>query len=436
MSLFFIISFYFCILSFSNQQIINNPIKSNKKFNQIDYIIICNSQNAIIKRKDYTIKEDSIKYIQNSYIISQSLILCNDVSNNKFFLLKNKYYKVNKITNFDIQAESLVKELDTGLKYLGFFKIFSSSKTQLKDEIVIYGTSDKKLIFNLVNKGRKFTENIGINNEQISCKSIADYSYICSFSDSGKIKIDIFYYKIDSINNNNNVYRQKFKSVDRMTYHENPILYDTSHLNYKILCAKKILNNHIDCLAISILNINLPYSDINNNIRFFSLDNTLKTSFSYEEDNCNFTEFNSEYLLCCSKSDRISCDRRKMDFNLITNFNINHPGKNSNLTLEKSNDNIKLIYSNCNNNNIKYIYEYFIYPPVCKNKQISITSYQTGKVGLSDLFERKTNTKYYISFDNVPTNFAELKINEKIIKNKEKILIENKEKLFIYNFKR
>ena len=427
MSIFFIISFYLCFITSSNQEIINNPIKSKRQFNPIDYMIICHSQNVQIKQKELIIKEDNHKYLLDSYIISQPLLLCKDESNNNFLLVENNYYKVDKKTNFDIHTESLYKKLDTEIKFLGYFKIVGSSKVQLKNEMVFYGTSNQKLIFYHIREGRKFTEDIGTNNEQISCKFIKDYTYICAVSKSKNIIIYIFVNINDSIINKQ--VNKNYKLVEQMQQHENPILYDTSSSNYKVLCAKKILDNHINCLGIFILNINqINYEnyDIYNNLHLYSLYDTFQTSFSYKEDNCNFTEFNSEYLLCCSKSDRISCDRRKKDFNLITNFYVNLPGKNSNLTFEKSNEFIKLIYSN-NKNGINNIYEYFIYPPICNDKQISITSYQTTSIKISDLFKIKTNTKYYISFDNIDINFAELKINDNIIKNKEKILIENKE---------
>ena len=158
MSILVIINFYLCFFTISNQQIINNPNKINKQFNLIDYIITCNSQNVPIDNKNLKIKEDNNKYILNSYIISQPLILCNDESNNNFLLVENNYYRVDKITDFDIQTASLFKELNKETKYLGFFKIVRS-KVQVINEIVIYGTLNKKLIFYHIKKGRKFTGN-------------------------------------------------------------------------------------------------------------------------------------------------------------------------------------------------------------------------------------------------------------------------------------
>ena len=420
-SIFSFIYFYLYFFSYSNQQIINNPITTKKHFNPIDYIIICRSQKFIINRKTINIKEDNNKYFFNSYIISQPLILFNDKSNNNFLLVENNYYKINKISEFDIQTTSLIKELDTATKYLGFFKLVDSSNAQLINEVVIYGKLNNQIIFYHIKQGRKFMIDIGIKNEQISCKCLNDYIYICSFSKPGKIIIYMF--EIINYSKSNKLVIKDKITVEEMTQYENSILYDTSYSNYKILCAKAIKSKSIKCLAIHIINYRQNYYG---NIKSYSIDNIMQPFFSYQEDNCNFTKFNSEYLLCCGKMDKLSCNRRYMNFNLITNFNINHPGKNSNLTFEKSVDNIKLIYSNQKKTGIN-IYEYIIYPPVCKNYGISISTYQTDKIQLSELFERKTNTKYYLSFDKIPINFASLKINNKILKNGEKILIENKE---------
>ena len=53
-----------------------------------------------------------------------------------------------------------------------------------------------------------------------------------------------------------------------------------------------------------------------------------------------------------------------------------------------------------------------------------IIVYNTIDIDLSDLFERKTNINYYITFDNLPKDFLSLQINDTIIDNNNKILIE------------
>ena len=114
-SILFILGFYFCLFSLSFQQIINNPIKTNKELNLIDYIIIFQSDEINIKLSNttsyYKIKKDFNKLIQDSFIFSQPLILCNDQSNKNFLLLNNNYCKVELIPEIDIKTIELIERL-------------------------------------------------------------------------------------------------------------------------------------------------------------------------------------------------------------------------------------------------------------------------------------------------------------------------------------
>ena len=79
-------------------------------------------------------------------------------------------------------------------------------------------------------------------------------------------------------------------------------------------------------------------------------------TFSYNENNCNYTIFKSEYLLCCGKTDQIICERRDRNFQYIESFKIISPGKITNLTIEKNDDDsISLFYTNKSSEE-KYIY--------------------------------------------------------------------------------
>lgn len=99
----------------------------------------------------------------------------------------------------------------------------------------------------------------------------------------------------------------------------------------------------------------------------------INTTFSSDENNCNYTMFKSEFLICCGNIDIIICERRDMDFKLIGSFNLTLKGNIKNLTLENHNDTyVELLYSNetLGDGNIYNIYEYDIYPPKCKNINI------------------------------------------------------------------
>ena len=96
--IFFILIYYSCFFSLSIQEVINNPIKTDKEFNPIDYIIIFLS-NKLVRNQGYkkgldlNIIKDFPKLFLNSYIFTQSIILCEEKSNNYFLLIKENIMK-------------------------------------------------------------------------------------------------------------------------------------------------------------------------------------------------------------------------------------------------------------------------------------------------------------------------------------------------------
>ena len=424
-----ILSYYAFLFVLCDQEIIQNPIMiSGKEFNPINYILILqNNTVKTISSKILVVKNDYIKLFHKSYIFAQPFFLCNIESNNFSILVKDKYYEVNLSNETIIEKVLLKKNLKEDIKYLGYMIDNELNKVNNKNlkKIIFYGISNSSLVFYSLKNDEYYSIKIENIDEQISCKLLKLDIYTCVLEANNEIKILIFSLlnsKIESL---------KSEKVNKFGGYKNVILYDTSVSLTKILCAQKKETNYTECIAINInliidQNINIKQSSSNsdNTFEIIELKNDYNLLFSYQEDNCNFTIFNSEYLVCCGKKDYIFCDRRDMNLNLTNNFTINLKGKISNLTFENSTEYIKILYSNKNDNEIN-IYEYFIFPPVCHNIQITITSYQKEKVNISNLFERKTNTNYYISFDNLPINFATFQINDNIINNNDKILIED-----------
>ena len=138
--------------------------------------------------------------------------------------------------------------------------------------------------------------------------------------------------------------------------------------------------------------------------------------------------FKSEFLICCGNIDIIICERRDMNFTLINSFNLTLKGNIKNLTLENHNDTyVELLYSNetLRDDNIYNIYEYDIYPPKCKN--INIIQINNGNSGIevNSLFERITNTNYYITLDMKSSAHLMININNNYFYNSfEKIKID------------
>lgn len=121
-------------------------------------------------------------------------------------------------------------------------------------------------------------------------------------------------------------------------------------------------------------------------------------------------------MLCCGKNNVITCYRNNInDFRLIDKFSINLRGEITNIIITNKENHVIISYKN-ESSTKNYLYNYFIYPPQCKDIFKQILSYQSFEINLLDLFVNETNTKYYIKFDNLATLYGIIKIGEEEIK--------------------
>ena len=146
---------------------------------------------------------------------------------------------------------------------------------------------------------------------------------------------------------------------------------------------------------------------------------------------CIFKEsFENEYLLCCGRTNLITCGRIGNDCNYIDSFDISVAGTNTDLDFIIYSSYISIFYYNNNYGSIGY-YEYTIVLPSCVDKSYSIISFSYINDYLYNLIEKEMNTTYYITFTEIPTNYINLKINNEIIdiNNMNKtILVDNRKK--------
>ena len=438
----FLIFLYFCFFPLSNESFINNPRKTDREINPIDCKIIYLTETAKIQKETVELTldviKDFIKFTHDSFIISQQLLAVKDGENIYFLFVEDNYYTLTLSSENEISSLSLKKCLSSDIKYIDFIlsdyyageiALIGKMSPVKQEEIVLYGKSGQYIDFYYKTEDVVYSVYFGDIEENISCKSIKEAIYICAFSSSNQIKLKFFVkiYKERTIQGRKEIKDLGDREVSAFSNHDMPIFYNTSDSQYKILCAREKTNNNIECITIEFdATYNSATSSFTLNLNFYEIINEYQTTFSYNEDNCNLTSYNSEYLICCGVTGAILCDKRDINFNLINTFSINCPGKIRNLTYEIEDDIIKLIYSN-ETTEEKYIYEYTIYPPECTNISVTINFLQTEKINLNELYERKMNTKYYITLKRSPSYMISTKINDVQISDDDPVLLSGEE---------
>ena len=441
--------YYYILFYLSKEIIINNPLKLDKESNPVNYIIIYQSDTAEIQKETETVLlniiKDFNKFIHHSYIFSQSLFIFSDESNNYYLFIEYNFFQLILSNENEIQSLSNKKTFPNNIQFMGYIKLFEHSgempqiggKCKIpQNEIVLYGKTIQNIIyFYFISEDNQknpnvFTASFGMIEGTINCKLIKENVFICVCYEAPKFKLKILAHVYTGINAKGLVNEDSI-DVPGFSNHDNPILYDTSNSYYKILCAREKTNNNIECISLYIeaeYSISSSYSSIS----FYNiLNNNYQAIYSYKEDSCNYTVIDSEYLICCGGTDKIMCDRKDTDFNLINSFTLNHTGKITNITFEIDDNNIKILYSIILEEESN-IYEYNIYIPECINQRSIITSFQTARLNLNELFTRRTNSKYYISLDNFPERGVSVKLNDNAyIQNDRQLLDINDNYLYI-----
>ena len=183
--------------------------------------------------------------------------------------------------------------------------------------------------------------------------------------------------------------------------------YDTIvHNNVKFLCIKS--NQIVQCRHLQIL-IN---EDEGTYDYYLKGDENIKFELTndFKEKDCYYSLLSYD-LFCCALEDYIQCFRiYSYIFYKYNEFKIKISGINSYLTIKSFNNYAIFVFMN-NHNDINSVYEYYIYPPTCKNREYIILNNSLNEnkpeeefEKLSNLFDIKTN-KYYFSLYN---NYGEL----------------------------
>ena len=432
-----------------NGELINNPIFNDQVTLPDSYPIIYKSEKAEFTSdsgaKSLDIKTNFVKFPHESYLISQPLFVFINENNKNNLFLGDSYFMFDFNSENDIKGNTIMNEEDLpsdvlNIKfkdyimttfYRGIIYNINKISSVQSNEIIFYGKDGENVYFYYKLEQKGFSIPFGNIDEQISCKVLKNAIYVCAFSESGQIKLKllVFIYTEDG-NKNSNILKDMYNHnvVEFNGDYDSATLYNTSDSNYKILCGRKIDNDNIECRAIE-FNVEYSYSSVSlstNEINVYELTNNYEKDFLYNEDYCNSIKYNSEFLVCCKKTDGIICDRRDLkNFLLITTFNLNLQGTITKFSFESGDDNLKILYTD-EESLEEGVYEYYIYPPKCNNITLSINAYQTLRINFQDLFQIKTNTKYYVEFISSYTYFINTAIND-VLSNSGKTLLNNDE---------
>ena len=189
--------------------------------------------------------------------------------------------------------------------------------------------------------------------EYLSCKRLDQYLFICAFNQGSFFRLCVFKYKEESEN-----YEEiNFENYDyENTGYYNGYLYDTLYNYEKILCAKSEYAHELRCNIIQIIEGNGYAISFSEPIFYFSSD--YYDDLISDRENCFFTEFNSEYLLCCACDIHVICSRYYFDLGFKDNFIIEIYGQKSYISFLKYSNHITIFFTNED-----YLYKKDIYPP-------------------------------------------------------------------------
>ena len=400
----------------NNSQIIIEPIILIESQNPFVLSSFDNYYYVITSGKSLQIEKETGNIINSeSNNIPSSFINIVTNSNDNFVYYSGKYYEINYnpfISFNDISMKPQAKYAmykDIVIKNVG--------SIALNDDFVIYGYSEKLLIFSSKSRDNFFTYSFTENfDEPLSCKFIKDQDFICAMNINSKLILDCFKY---------NSLLDKYGRQKSLNFNSISIfgLYDTGENNIKLLCKKSGITIQCNFLLISFEDNKSKFDLLEEeNIKF-----TMKETWS--EKNCYFSVFKLENLFCCGITDNIVCfSINSFTHRLIKEFKISVEGINSFLTIKNNNGIITLFFMN-NKGNKNYVNEIYINAPVCKDKNYYISNNslnenksEENKEKLSNLILTKENISYYLEFDNSYNKYGYFTLNNTEIFDKQLIL--------------
>ena len=358
----------------------------------VDYNYIISSKHSFkLKKEEGTI--DAIVEM-NEFSYSSNFIHIVSKTFKNFIIDKesNKFYNINYGVSIEFLEESGYSNLfeNSENEILGSIaRVKDINEDEMKDShFIIYGISKDKLFFYTNDKTFYYSKELENINDKLSCKFIEEDFFVCLIFIDYKINFYYIMFKKEVIDMPLNIIYSD--SLYTGNLYSDLAFYDTSERNLKFLCAT--MDGRVDCIFFKV-----KYNEQNKNHYFLERILSFNTNF-FSQKNCDFTEFNSDYLFCCGDIDSIICLRiDKRNFN-YTEFYIHLEGKIAYLNIQSSADKIIFYYLNENGDG-NSINQYYIYKPTCEDIYYIFTN-KLRKISTNLLFIIRTN-KYYLEFENL-----------------------------------
>ena len=385
-------------------------------------------------------------------------------SSDHYLIAGNDFYKIELNQNKEI--ESIVKRKTITLKFqmkdlfahgkdsFGFFpeKVYPLSVIPRKgvkvnmnsSEIVLYDTLPDKFYFYFFEEDEYYeVNNHNFNNieNHISCVFIDSAEYACVFRQNDIIQLGTFIFQYKNESGYKEIICNNIFNISSDPNHDFAVIKDISdNFGKKILCIREKNTYLIKCNFCEITILKQENEFAEPSMHYYSLIsntelNRYYESLSFNMDNCYFTGFYQEYLFCCGEKNKITCRRFTKEFNLIYNFSIQMQGNNKDLIILNNNDYASLFYINEKEEEEAKLYEYFIYPPKCENTSVDLNVSQNFQKKINEFFRGKENIKYFLKFENLPSEFGSIKLGRDDINenNIYEIELQNNEKLFYFS---
>ena len=422
-------------------EIFDNPYSITKNANPIKvkgsngyYYILTSGKSFVLDSTGKIIVNNTFETYSSPYT------WINDESNNNYIFAKDKYIQVTfneETISYNVIEKPTWEYMEYPDSSVHIGSMAETSTGALdsclcsieENEVIIYGKKgSSSLVLTFLKKKVSYTfDNIGDNIEdKIDCKIFQKGYYFCAFTSLNSVKVLFFSHIIYG-----GICGLTSGILNPLKTHTYVQLFDYDNQKY-LICAKSVNSNNnninIECQSFGLKK--------NNECSVPSVINrtpilNFTTSSEINQD-LILNHFGGENLYCYGEIGFIKCYRVAARTNYIVNtFTLEIPGSNSKLSFftdGKTYGNFIFYNNNLGRTNL---YEYFIYLPSCQNLVYSIIIYHSisedKKVDLK-LFERKTNTKYYIEFETLPDDYGDLKVNnETILGENSKILLENEQ---------